>query len=101
MFKENKSHLQTELFNTTTLMHPRTTAQLKKSWAPIYYEHVFCKIDEKKIAPLYCPDNGSPNKPVNILLSLEFIKCPCLMQKPGKKEAIMVPLILLRRSLCP
>ena len=24
--------------------------------------------------PLYCPDNGSPNKPVNILLSLEFLK---------------------------
>lgn len=74
MFRENKSHLQTELFNTTTLMHPRTMAQLKKSWAPIYYEHVFCQIDEKKFAPLYCPDNGSPNKPVNILLSLEFIK---------------------------
>ncbi|QGP93936.1 Transposase DDE domain protein [Neomoorella glycerini] len=74
MFRENKSHLQTELFNTTTLMHPRTMAQLKKSWVPIYYEHVFCRIDEKKFAPLYCRDNGSPNKPVNILLSLEFIK---------------------------
>lgn len=74
MFRENKSHLQTGLFNTTTLMHPRTVAQLKKSWAPIYYEHVFCKIDEKNFAPLYCQDNGSPNKPVNILLSLEFIK---------------------------
>jgi len=74
MFRENKSHLQTELFNTTTLMHPRTMAQLKKSWAPICYEHVFCQIDEKKLAPLYCSDNGSPNKPVNILLSLEFIK---------------------------
>lgn len=74
MFRENKSHLQTELFNTTTLMHPRTMAQLEKSWAPIYYEHVFCQIDEKRFAPLYCQDNGSPNKPVNILLSLEFIK---------------------------
>ncbi|AFV10421.1 transposase domain-containing protein DUF772 [Thermacetogenium phaeum DSM 12270] len=74
MFRENKSHLQTELFNTTTLMHPRTIAQLKKSWAPIYYEHVFCRIDEKKFAHLYCENNGSPNKPVNILLSLEFIK---------------------------
>ena len=25
-------------------------------------------------APLYCPDNGSSNKPVNILFSLEFLK---------------------------
>ncbi len=47
---------------------------LEKSWAPLFYEHVFCKIDEKMFAPLYCPDNGSPNKPVNILLSLEFLK---------------------------
>ncbi len=30
MFRENKSHLQTELFNTTTLMHSRTIAQLQK-----------------------------------------------------------------------
>jgi len=34
----------------------------------------FCRIDEKKFAHLYCENNGSPNKPVNILLSLEFIK---------------------------
>jgi len=47
---------------------------LEKSWAPLYYEHVFCKIDEKMFAPLYCTDNGSPNKPVNTLLSLEFLK---------------------------
>ncbi|KYH31494.1 hypothetical protein MOMUL_22330 [Moorella mulderi DSM 14980] len=47
---------------------------IKAGWAPIYYEHVFCKIDEKKFAPLYCENNGRPNKPVNILLSLEFIK---------------------------
>ncbi len=74
MFKENNSHLQPELFNTSTYMHPRTKAMLEKSWAPLYYEHVFCKIDEKMFASLYCSDNGCPNKPVNILLSLEFLK---------------------------
>jgi len=74
VFRENNSHLQPELFNTATYMNPRTRAMLEKSWAPLYYEHVFCKIDEKMFAPLYCPDNGSPNKPVNILLSLEFLK---------------------------
>lgn len=42
--------------------------------ALLFYEHVFCEIDEKMFASLYCPDNGSPNKPVNILLSLEFFK---------------------------
>ena len=33
-----------------------------------------CKIDEAPFSCLYCLDNGRPNFPVNILLSLEFIK---------------------------
>lgn len=74
MFKENYSHLQPELFNTATYMNPRTRAMLEKRWAPLYYKHIFCKIDEKMFVPLYYPDNGCPNKPVNILLSLEFLK---------------------------
>lgn len=45
MFKENYSHLQPELFNTATNMHPRTRAMLEKSWAPLFYEHVFRKDD--------------------------------------------------------
>jgi len=63
-----------ELFNSYSLMHPKIQKMLQKTWAPIYYEHVFCKIDEKPFAVLYCADNGRPNFPVNILLSLEFIK---------------------------
>ena len=47
MFRENYSHLQPELFNTATYINSRTRAMLEKSGAPLYYEHVFCKIDEK------------------------------------------------------
>ncbi|TEB08536.1 hypothetical protein Psch_02100 [Pelotomaculum schinkii] len=74
MFRENKSHQQPELFNSFNDLHPKIKSILEKSWAPIYYEHVFCKIDESKFAEIYCPDNGRPNFPVHILLSLEFIK---------------------------
>lgn len=74
MFKENNGHLQQDLFTSYTDLHPKIQTMLQKSWAPIYYEHVFCKIDEGKFAEIYCPDNGRPNFPVNILLSLEFIK---------------------------
>lgn len=74
MFKENNSHLQHELFNSFNDLHPKIQAMLQKSWAPLYYEHVFCQIDESKFKEIYCPDNGRPNFPVNILLSLEFIK---------------------------
>lgn len=74
MFRENKGHLQKELFNSFSNMNSKIQEKLQKSWAPLYYEHVFCKIDETKFAQLYCLDNGRPNFPVNVLLSLEFIK---------------------------
>ena len=74
MFTENKKHFQQELFNSFSSINPKLQEKLKNSWAAVYYEHVFCKIDEKPFAPLYCSDNGRPNFPINILLSLEFIK---------------------------
>src|SRR5690554_2638229 len=74
MFKEHKRHFQTDLFTTEVAMNPKLQDKLNNSWAGVYYEHVFCKIDESGFAPLYCKDNGRPNFPVNVLLSLEFIK---------------------------
>ena len=44
-----------------------------KSWAPIFYEHVFCRIDETPFTVLY-GTTGNPNFPINIMLSLEYIK---------------------------
>ena len=74
MFRENKDHLQAELFNSFSWMNSKIQVSLKGTWAPLFYEHVFCKIDEAPFSCLYCLDNGRPNFPVNILLSLEFIK---------------------------
>lgn len=62
------------MFSTFTDLHPRLKKQLKQSWAQLFYTHVFCQIDESCFAPLYCPDNGRPNFPVNILVALEIIK---------------------------
>lgn len=72
MFRENSNHQQT-FFDSTDTMDPRVKERLDKSWAPVFYEHVFCQIDEKPFAVLYS-DIGAPNFPVNIALSLEFIK---------------------------
>ena len=73
MFRENHDHNQQSLLDSTQWMNPRIREKLKKSWAPIFYEHVFCKIDESPFSVLYAK-NGAPNFPVNILLSLEYIK---------------------------
>lgn len=58
---------------STYWMNPGIRKKLLKSWAPIFYEDVFCNIDEKPFSVLYS-NTGCPNFPVNILLSLEFIK---------------------------
>ncbi|MCR4437392.1 MAG: transposase [Eubacteriales bacterium] len=73
MFRPNNNHNQLALGDSTQWMSPKIREKLEKSWAPIFYEHVFCKIDERPFAVLYGTP-GKPNFPVNILLSLEYIK---------------------------
>jgi hypothetical protein len=73
LFRENNNHLQQSLFESVNFMDSRIKAKLEKSWAPIFYKYVFCNIDEKPFSVLYS-DTGRANFPVNILLSLEYIK---------------------------
>ena len=73
MFRENDGHNQQTLLGSTQWMNPKVREKLMKSWAPIFYEHVFCRIDEKPFSVLY-GTTGNPNFPVNIMLSLEYIK---------------------------
>jgi len=73
MFRANYNHSQKGLFESSEWMDPNIRVKLDKSWAPIFYEHVFCQIDEKPFAVLYST-TGKPNFPINILLSLEYIK---------------------------
>lgn len=55
-------------------MDQRLAKKLHNSWAALFYEHVFCKIDERLFTPLYSNDNGRPNFPVNILMGLDLAK---------------------------
>jgi hypothetical protein len=73
MFRPNDKYKQQTLSDSTQWMNTKIREKLEKSWAPIFYEHVFCKIDEEPFAVLYST-TGQPNFPVNILLSLEYIK---------------------------
>ena len=74
MFKENNLHLQESFLTSKVWMNNAIRERLVKSWASVFYNIVFCGIDEKIFSILYCQDNGRPNFPVNILLSLEYIK---------------------------
>jgi len=74
VFRLNNAHQQNRLFSDFQHLHPSQQKRLMASWAPIFYDNVFCQIDELPFSVLYCADNGRPNFPVNILLSLEFLK---------------------------
>lgn len=74
MFRENKSHLQGNLFSTVDELPDGARKVLEKSWAGTFYEEVFCRIDEKAFAVLYSEIGSRPNVPVNVLVSLEILK---------------------------
>lgn len=73
MFRTNDQHKQQTLLESTQWMNLKIKEKLEKSWAPIFYEQVFCHIDEQPFSILYS-NTGTPNFPVNILLGLEYIK---------------------------
>jgi Transposase DDE domain/Transposase domain (DUF772) len=74
MFRENNAHLQQTLLTSENYMNSAVLERLLKSWAAVFYSMVFCRIKESTFSVLYCSNNGRPNFPVNILLSLEYIK---------------------------
>lgn len=41
MFREYKDHIQGSLFETSNFMNSKISEKLKKTWAPLFYEHVF------------------------------------------------------------
>ena len=73
MFRKNPRKRQNAFLDATMRMDERTNDKLMKTWAPIFYNEVFLRIDESHFECLYS-NTGAPNYPVNILLSLEYIK---------------------------
>ncbi len=73
MFRPNDDHKQMSLFTSASDMHPTVVRRLNESWAPVFYEHVFCQINEEPFSVLYSEDTGRPNFPINILVGLEII----------------------------
>ena len=72
LFRRNDDHLQDALFSDHQSLKPSVKKMLQRSWAALFYQSVFCHIDEELFAPLYA-EMGRPNFPVNRLLALEII----------------------------
>lgn len=74
MFIDNSESAQQKMFTLESEMDERLKKKLTTHWSGIFYQKVFLGIDEVIFAPLYCPDNGRPNFPVNILVGMEILK---------------------------
>lgn len=74
MHKPNETHRQKQLFSFLNILPKGMRERLENSIFPLFYEEVFCKIDEQLFAPLYSEKASRPNCPVNILVGLEILK---------------------------
>jgi len=74
MFKLNEGHAEQDLYPVRYEMNRELRESLNESWAGIFYQKVFAKIDERKFSGLYDPRLGRSNFPVNILAGLEILK---------------------------
>ena len=65
---------QDSLFGTSNLVPPDKAKRLQASWAEGFRAHALPLIDEEVFAPLYCADNGRPNRPVQTVFGVLLLK---------------------------
>ncbi|MCP4763149.1 MAG: DDE transposase [archaeon] len=68
MFLENTNHLQTTMFGIESQLSPQQLKKLHISKEYLFYKIIFCQINEIDFKLLYT-EFGSPNTPVNMLIS--------------------------------
>ena len=52
----------------------RERKALENSWARIFADELFPKIEEEPFRVLYCENNGRPNTPINVVVGASIIK---------------------------
>ncbi|MDR2970931.1 MAG: transposase [Bacteroidales bacterium] len=69
-----------------------------KEWHNQFRQQVTDRIDEEIFRPLFCPDNGAPNAPIRILVSMMVLKESCGLSDSQLFEACRFNL-LYRKAL--
>ncbi|HJM60400.1 MAG TPA: transposase [Alphaproteobacteria bacterium] len=65
---------QGTLFASSTLVPEAKARRLRGSWAETFRARALPLIDEEVFAPLYCDDNGRPNRPVETVFGVLLLK---------------------------
>jgi len=74
MYRANRRHLQPLLISNVNELPEQKRKRLKDSWAEIFYQEFFCRINEAAFAVLYVGYPSRPNVPINWLVGLETLK---------------------------
>ena len=59
---------QESLWQSQFLVTPKKAKRLERSWAEVFRNEALPLIDEERFAPMYCVDNGRPNRAVQTVL---------------------------------
>ena len=65
---------QESLWQSQFLVTPKKAKRLEGSWAEVFRNQALPLIDEERIAPMYCADNGRPNRAVQTVLGVHILK---------------------------
>jgi hypothetical protein len=74
MYRKNNQHKQPPLLSNINQLSEKHRRRLEQSWAQVFYQEIFSRIDEDIFAVLYTDIPSRPNTPVNVLVGLEFLK---------------------------
>ena len=62
------------LWQSEFLVPPKKARRLERSWAEVFRNEALPLIDEERFAPMYCADNGRPNRAVQTVLGVHLLK---------------------------
>lgn len=74
MFEPFKERKQISFGDIENNLPEKLKQQLYDGWPGMFNQHVFSEIDENKFSDMYDQNQGRPNFPVKILISLEILK---------------------------
>ncbi len=61
MFRANNQHRQSRMFTVYDQLSKTAKTILEYSWAKTFYEHYFCRLDEKVFQVLYSEKKSRPD----------------------------------------
>ena len=65
---------QESVWQSQFLVTPKKARRLEGSWAQVFRNQALPLIDEERFAPMYCADNGRPNRAVQTVLGVHILK---------------------------